>query len=205
MRSTWRRTVQAVEVVAIAVMLLTGMLPTSVSDSDDVPIVGATPALAAHVQDAVDAFAAHGLPAPTVASIVFQPDDPFCERHGGRYTDSTRVVLLCFDAETTILGSDEVLHRVEERLLLHELAHAWTQQYTTAQQRAAFMALHGVHRWNDAADLWHRRGTEIAAETFVWVLWDRDEPPRSLASKDVDLLADGFEVLTGVRALSDRR
>jgi len=181
-------------------MLLMGMLPTSAASSGRVEIVNATPALAAHVDDAFDAFAAHGLPAPRVASITFDPGDPFCESHGGRYTDSTRVVLFCFDAET-MQQSNDGLHRVEERLLLHELAHAWTQQHTTAEQREAFMALHGVQRWNDGADRWHKRGTEVAAETFVWVLWDRDEPPRSLASRDPDLLADGFELLTGTRPL----
>jgi hypothetical protein len=35
----------------------------------------------------------------------------------------------------------------------------------------------------------------------VWVLWDRDDPPRSLASRDPDALAEGFELLTGIRPL----
>lgn len=198
MRGTRRQKVQAIALVAIVVALLMVMLPSSATDPREVEIVNATPALATHVDDAIGAFTDHGLPAPTVASITFDPDDPFCDSHGGRYTDSTRVVLFCFDAET-MLRSDDELHRVEERLLLHELAHAWTQQHTTAEQREAFMALHGVEHWNDGGDRWHQRGTEIAAETFVWVLWDRDDPPRSLASKDPGLLAEGFELLTGVR------
>lgn len=200
MRGTRRQRVQAITFVAITVALLMGVLPSSATDPGEVEVVNATPALAMHVENAIGAFGDHGLPEPTAASVTFDPDDPFCESHGGRYTDSTRVVLLCFDAET-MMRSDEELHRVEERLLLHELAHAWTQQHTTAEQREAFMDLHGVQRWNDGADRWHKRGTEIAAETFVWVLWDRDDPPRSLASKDPDLLAEGFELLTGVRPL----
>ena len=202
MRGTRRQKVQAVELVAVAVTLLMGILPTAATGPGEVTMANATPALAAHVSDAFDAYADNGLPTPDVASIVFDPDDPFCDSHGGRYTDSTHVVLLCFDAET-MMRSDGTLHRVQERLLLHELAHAWTQQHTTAEQREAFMALHGVQRWNDGADRWHQRGTEIAAETFVWVLWDRDDPPRSLASKDPSLLAEGFELLTGVRPLPD--
>jgi hypothetical protein len=180
-------------------MLLMGLLPTSAAGPGGVEVVNATPALATHVDDAFDAFTAKGLPMPTVASITFDPDDPFCESHLGRYTFSTRAVLYCFDEETT-LRSDALLHRREQRVLLHELAHAWTQQHTTAEQRRAFMALHGVERWNDGADQWHERGIEIAAETFVWALWDHDDPPRSLASKNRELLAEGFELLVGAPA-----
>ena len=197
MRGIRRQTIQAVELVAIATALLMGILPSTATAPGEVEIVDATPALATHVENAIGAFVDGGLPAPTVASIAFDPGHPFCESHGGRYIDSTREVLVCFDA-ATMLASDESLHRTEERLLLHELAHAWTQQHTTAEQREAFMALHGVQRWNDGTDRWHQRGTEIAAETFVWALWDRDDPPRSLASKDPDLLAEGFELLTGM-------
>ena len=197
MRGTRRQTIQAVELVAVATALLMGVLPSTATAPGGVEIVNASPALATHVENAIGAFVDGGLPVPTVASITFDADHPFCESHGGRYTDSTRAALVCFDAQT-MRDSDGSLHRTEERLLLHELAHAWTQQHTTAEQREAFMALHGVRRWNDGTDRWHQRGTEIAAETFVWALWDRDDPPRSLASKDPDLLAEGFELLTGM-------
>ncbi len=199
MRGIRRQKVNAVALVAITLVLLMGMLPTSAASSGRVEIVNATPALVAHVDDAFDAFTAQGLPAPTVGSITFDPDDPFCESHLGRYTFSTRAVLCCFD-EQTMQTSDAELRRGEQRVLLHELAHAWTQQHTTAEQRDAFTALHGVESWNDGADQWHERGIEIAAETFVWVLWDHDRPPRSLASKDRELLAEGFELLVGAPA-----
>lgn len=164
--------------------------------SSEPSIVNASAALEGHVEDALAAFEAHGLPRPEVAEIRFDPTDPQCDGRSGLYDGARRTVLLCFDAETMVLGSDEVLHRSEERVMLHELTHAWTETHTSTDQQQAFMRLHEVEHWNDLSDRWHERGTEIAAETFVWVLTDTQNQPRSLASFDEEVLLEGFAILT---------
>lgn len=184
----------------MAVLVLALLSGLGGSGDENVTLVNATPALQRHVQAALTAFADHGLPLPEVAEVRFDPHHPFCERHGGRYSAPESSVLLCYDADTMIIGTDERMHRAERRLLLHELAHAWTETNTTTDQQEEFMRLHGVHRWNDGHDRWHQRGTEIAAETFVWVLSDADVVPRSIASVDPDLLRQGFAILTGLDA-----
>lgn len=70
------------------------------------------------------------------------------------------------------------------------------QTHTTAEQRGAFMDLMGCDRWNDPDIRWHRRGGELAAETFVWALTAGEIWPRSIASRDVDDLQEGFDLLT---------
>lgn len=185
----------------MAVLIATLVAVASQGFASDVApaVVNATPRLEAHVEEALGRFSALALPEPTLEAVVFDPDDEFCQRYVGRYTFTTRTALICFDADEMLLGSDEMLHPKEERVLLHEFAHAWTDQFTTAAERQAFMALHGVASWNGQDDRWHERGIEIAADTFAWVLSGRDEPPRHLASIDPAVLLDGFEVLTGIR------
>jgi hypothetical protein len=141
-------------------------------------------------------FTAHNLGAPVVSSVTFDPDDPFCEAYAGRYDATDSSVLICLDVDTLIRGDSAPLHPRDRGLLIHELAHAWMQTHTTAEQRAAFVELMGCDSWNDADERWHRRGTEVAAQTFVWALTDGEIWPRSIASRDVDDLQAGFEILT---------
>lgn len=141
-------------------------------------------------------FTAHDLGAPVVTSVTFDPDDRFCETHAGRYDATDSSVLICLDVDTLIRGDAAPLHPRERALLIHELAHAWMQTHTTAEQREAFMDLMGCGSWDDGGERWHRRGTEVAAETFVWALTDAEIWPRSIASRDVADLQAGFELLT---------
>lgn len=193
MRSTRRAVSLVIEVALVVTALVLGLRPGTTEPS----VVNASPALEGHVETALAAFATHGLPQPTVEEIRFDPTDPQCDGRSGLYDRSTRSVLLCFDADSTRLGSDETLHRSERRVLLHELAHAWTETHTSVEQQEAFLRLHGLEHWNDLTGFWHRRGTEIAAETFVWVLTDAEIMPRTIASFSEDVLRDGFEIVTG--------
>lgn len=181
-----------IEVTLIVAVLVSGID----SAASEVPVVVGSAALQEHLIAALALFDEHGLPHPVLREVRFDSTDPRCDGRYGLYDGAAQSVLLCFDAATMILGSDETLHRREQRVLLHELAHAWTETHTTSDQREAFMRVHGVERWNDPSDRWHTRGTEIAAETFVWVLTDGENRPRSLASVEESLLLQGFAVLT---------
>lgn len=192
MRSTRHALAWVVEVTLVVTALVAGIG----RGASDEPVVTGSVALQGHLTAALALFDEHGLPPPDLTEVRFDAIDPRCEGRHGLYDATSRSVLLCFDADTMILGSDETLHRREQRVLLHELAHAWTQTHTSSDQREQFMRVHGVESWNDLGDRWHTRGTEIAAETFVWVLTDGENTPRSLASVDETLLRRGFAVLT---------
>ncbi len=192
MRSTRRAVTWIIELTLVVTALVGGLG----REASEVPAVTGSAALQGHLAAALALFDEHGLPQPDLAEVRFDSTDPRCEGRYGLYDGTSRSVLLCFDADTMILGSDETLHRREQRVLLHELAHAWTETHTGTDQREQFMGVHGVERWNDLGDRWHTRGTEIAAETFVWVLTDGANTPRSLASVDETLLRQGFAVLT---------
>jgi hypothetical protein len=192
-RSTRRAASLVIEVALVVTALVMGLGRGTTEPS----IVNATPALQGHVEAALATFVAHGLARPDLDEIRFDPTDPQCEGRSGLYDRTTRAVLLCFDAASMRGGSDTTLHRSEQRVLLHELAHAWIETHTSAEQRTAFLDLHGLERWNDLTGFWHRRGTEIAAETFVWVLTDTELVPRTIASFEEDVLREGFEIVTG--------
>lgn len=192
MRST-RRAVAWIIEIALVVTALAGGIDRGASDE---PVVTGSVALQGHVTQALALFDEHDLPRPDLTEVRFDATDPRCEGRYGLYDGTSRSVLLCFDADTMVLGSDETLHRREQRVLLHEMAHAWTETHTSTDQREQFMRVHQVESWNDPGDRWHTRGTEIAAETFVWVLTDGENTPRSVASVDEDLLRLGFAVLT---------
>jgi hypothetical protein len=61
----------------------------------------------------------------------------------------------------------------EERVILHELSHAWAAHFLTPAHRDAFRQLRGFEYWQDyeRAD-WRYNGTEQAAEIMVWALSD---------------------------------
>ena len=197
MRSTRRAVSLVIEVTLIVTTLVVGLG----RGTDEPAVVNASAALQGHVEAALAAFEAHGLDRPDVHEIRFDPADQRCDGRYGLFDTTTRSVLFCFDADTMRLGSDETLHRSERRVLVHELAHAWTETHTSAEQQQAFLRLHGLEHWNDLTGFWHRRGTEIAAETFVWMLTDTEVVPRTIASFDEDLLLEGFGIVTGGRPL----
>ena len=61
----------------------------------------------------------------------------------------------------------------EERVILHELSHAWAAHFLTPARRDAFGQLRHFQYWQDyeRAD-WRDNGTEQAAEIMVWALSD---------------------------------
>jgi hypothetical protein len=83
-----------------------------------------------------------------------------------------------------------------KKTLLHELAHAWTQQALTEEAREQFLALRGLGTWGDDEFPWAEQGSEQAAEVIAWALMDED---LHLAISDADpaALTRAYEHLTG--------
>ena len=83
-----------------------------------------------------------------------------------------------------------------KKTLLHELAHAWTQQTLTEEAREEFLALRGLDTWGDDEFPWEEQGSEQAAEIIAWALIDQD---LQLAITDAGppALTRAYEHLTG--------
>lgn len=167
------------------------------ADPGETDLVNASPALRGHVEWALGQFRSHGLDEPLVSSIAFAPDDPLCEDVAGYFYFEDSSILLCFDANTMLLGSDEQLHDRETRALLHELAHAWMQTHVSDEQQADFSAALGGRSWNDPQDPWCHRATEMAAEGFVWLLTDGEVLPAMHRSREPGELGAALAMLTG--------
>jgi hypothetical protein len=185
---------QIIEIAMLVAALVVGF--PSGSPAPGVTLVNASPALAGHVEWAFELFADHGLAQPVVTTLAFDPHAEICEDYRGYFEAPTAAIVVCFDASTTVLGTDTALHPGEQRLLLHELAHAWTARNLGAERQQQFIDLMGATSWNSLDDRAHRRGIELAAETFVWALTDGEVVPRMIASREAAQLQAGFDVLT---------
>jgi len=159
-----------------------------------VSVHNGTSGLHAHVRWALDQFAIAGLEAPQVAAVTFDPYDPYCDTNAGRYRRSTDTVLLCMDEES--LAADGTLTRDQQRVLLHELAHAWVEDHTPVSRREDFQRLVGLRGWNDLSSAWDQRAGEWAAEIFVRSLTEGAIVPSLLDGVDPGLLDEGFALLT---------
>ena len=90
-----------------------------------------------------------------------------------------------------------------ERIVLHELAHAWCDEHLTDAARERFMASRRLTDWNGSTTDWKARGYEQAAEIIAWGLGDGSmlpliDGPTDLASLTVDL-----RLLTGIAPLTE--
>jgi hypothetical protein len=137
---------------------------------------------------AVDRFEAAGLGLFDVDVHVWSAADSTarCHDNAGWFsplTEGTRVEI-CLDYQDTDLGT-----HLRDKLLLHEMAHAWIHTNAGDAIRDIFMASHGIEAWNDHTQPHNRRGAEIAANTMMYALHP-DEPTNA------DQIC-GYELITG--------
>ena len=139
-------------------------------------------------------FESAGLVLPDVNFIVHDSIS-MCDGHVGYYWAETNTLELC---------------RLDEKTLLHELAHAWANQNLTNEQRETFIELRGLDSWNDQQTEWEDRATEHAAETIMWALLDHDATVRwvdqtgtetrtllTIGNSSPTALAEAYGTLTG--------
>lgn len=186
---------------------VTGALDTR---AGSVEIRNGTPSSDALVQWAFDRFATAGLPAPTVASIRFDPFDARCTSFAGYadWGDGMTSILICFDstgigpprlrpgAETSD-DLDEPSTPTRGHLVLHELSHAWLVDHTDRDTREAFVTTMGLDTWNDPETAWSERGVEWAAEVLVWGVEGLERLPINLGSPPCQTITTGYHILTG--------
>lgn len=185
---------------------VTGTLATR---AGPVEIRNGTPSSDALVQWAFDRFAAAGLPAPSVASIRFDPFDERCTSSAGYadWGDGTTSILICFDssgigpprpvAEADASDDpDESSLPTRGHLVLHELSHAWLVDHTDRATRQAFVTAMGLDSWNDSETAWSERGVEWAAEILTWGVKGVALFPVNLGSPPCETMLASYRLLT---------
>lgn len=169
---------------SVAAPMDSGDSVAATMDSDDPVVVGASDEHLAVIFAGFATFAEAGLDVGDVKVVVYQRDS--CPiPTAGRYT-----------AEAPGRQAEIILCAVYERLVLHELAHAWDWTVLDAERRAEFQALVDAPSWLSKHDLHDERGAEVLADTLAYGLMSSDLPSRS-----VDPVRMGwFEAVTGFEA-----
>ena len=134
-------------------------------------------------------YRAAGLQMPTT-DVYFHTQSSGCDGYLG-YTKNGRVDLCVRLA----------MERQPQRIVLHELAHAWAEVHLDEETRTRFMQLRSLPGWNITSDDWKVRGTEQAAEIIAWGLGDGTATPPISGNLEPSALADGFRLLTGSEPL----
>ncbi len=88
-----------------------------------------------------------------------------------------------------------------QRIVLHELAHAWVIANLDATRQASFLDLRGLTSWAGRAVPWKEQGREQAAEIVAWGLGDGTMLPM-IDDTGPEALTEAFRSLTGVDPLN---
>ena len=132
----------------------------------------------------IEVFEAAGLAFPQV-SVFFHESKDACQGNVGLYTGEAVHVCITGDG----------IYR--DKILLHELGHAWLARTLTEVQRQDFIQARGVGSWNDPETEWGERGFEQAAEIFAWGMLETATTPPQISDTDCESLTQAFELLTG--------
>jgi hypothetical protein len=144
--------------------------------SEGVQLVGGTPQERLLADWALERFRAAGLELPPV-EIHFHDDPAGCQDNSGLYRSGRLDVC---SVDNTVAYSRKVV--------VHELAHAWSEAHLTAEDRERFLDLRCLQSWNSREMPWGFRGFEQAAEIITWgvtggagtVLVPSDDAPEEL-------------------------
>jgi hypothetical protein len=155
-----------------------------------IELIGLSVAQREVVNYAVGLFAEAELSLP--ALVVHGSQDPSaCDGHDGlhRPHDEVSEIFLCSPA------ADEWFRRV----VLHELAHAWSTIGLPVERRHAFQMLRGWEHWsNHKHGEWRDNGTEQAAEIIAWGVADKAAPTVQIDHDTCSELRVGYITLTGI-------
>ncbi len=155
--------------------------------SHEVIVVDATAQQQALVDWALDRYEAAALPIPAI-TITFHPDSDGCDGYLGYYDPTPRTLDMCnWGQHYKITPRDT---------LLHELAHAWSFEHMTVEDRAEFTEHRGLDHWRHDGIWWHM-GQEQAAEIIAWGVGGDEFVSVYLDDADCTELAAAYTVMTG--------
>jgi hypothetical protein len=183
--------------VALALLVELGPAASGALPEDMVRVLGEVrlhqpnPERRELIEWAVNRYREAGLEVPPV-DVYFHSESTGCRGNLG-YTAGERIDLCVRLA----------MEPGPQRIVLHELAHAWAGAHLTDEARSAFTEMRGAPTWNDLAYPWKDRGTEQAAEIIAWGLGDGSMLPIVHGDLDPSSLARGFRMLTGAEPVRD--
>jgi hypothetical protein len=171
-----------------------------VGDGTTVDLFDATDAVAELVEWALARFGAAGLDPPHVDGVYVETERSCLEESAWTHLSSEAAIIrLCLDPSD--LGDGGAVSLAGEFTMLHELAHVWTAEYLSQEEKAAFVAERGLATWNDASAVWSDRANEHASEIMAWGLSERSIELVRLGSPGCAELTEAFWSLTGAEPL----
>ncbi len=169
----------------IALALLASTLGMRSAEAPGTTIREATPRERALTTWVLARYHSAGLELPAV-EIEFHPTAAGCRDNSGFYRD--------FHLDMCIADqADEYARRV----MVHELAHAWSEANLSPADRARFLRLRGLQTWNSWDQPWGLRGFEQAAEVLTWGVGDGATRILLPDRDDANGLTAAYESLTG--------
>jgi hypothetical protein len=144
----------------VALVLLSTTLGMRPSETPGPSVAADTPRERELATWVLARYRSAGLELPAV-EIEFHPDPSGCRDNSGFYRANHLDVCIADQADA-----------YARRVLVHELAHAWSESSLTAADRARFLRLRGLDTWNSWDEPWGARGFEQAAEVLTWGVGD---------------------------------
>ena len=102
------------------------------------------------------------------------------------------------------------MHRVvvcttDPRVLIHELAHAWTFEHLGARDRTAFALMRELPTWDEPAHDWEDRAMEHAAEIITWAVLGLPPEEILVSPRDPESLQFAYGYLLGLAVRDTER
>ncbi len=169
-------------------------------DGSQVELYGASASAAELVEWALGRFADADLPIPHAGAVHIEAAQTCLEGSAWAITGGASAeIRICLDESQ--LGSDGSFTRLGEVTVLHELAHVWSAEYLSEEQKQAFLDARGLSAWWDPSVPWVAQGTEHAAEIVAWGVAEDDYPLVRIPHSDCETVVADFRALTGVPPL----
>ena len=162
--------------------------------SNAVVVTGMTTAELRATEESLSLFAEAGLSLPLL-EIRRHHDLDSCNGSEGlhRKFGNRSVIDIC-----TVETGD-----YEQRTLLHELGHAWSEHFLTSDHKRAFQDLRRWTSWLDYKRAkWEDNGAEQAAEIIAWALSPHPVGVVKIHLNSCKDLHDGYVALTGREPLT---
>jgi len=183
---TRTRTGARIILAALAALTLAGSWDSGREAAGTIHLGSASPEQRAIVEWALERYERAGLELPSL-DVVFHGDPSGCHGNSGFYSPG-RLDVCSFDQRD-----------YARKVVVHELAHAWSAVNLTAEDRERFLHLQGLDVWSSWEVPWGMRGFERAAEIITWGVGDRSMRPL-LPDRDPTHLEAAYRMLTGQAA-----
>jgi hypothetical protein len=177
-----RTGVRAIGLAALAGLLLLGACRP---EREIVRLHDATPREEALVDWAIGRYQAAGMWLPPI-DVYFHADASACADNSGIYSGGR--LDICSAHKATAYA---------RKVLVHEMAHAWSDAHITPTTIEAFLDLRRLKSWGSWEEPWGLRGYEQAAEIITWGVGDGAIEPLLPTDDDPEQLEIAFQLLVG--------